>query len=150
MSASVRETVLFVMYFSAFGYLLHLGWEYLQCAPFFYHGEENPTVASMLFASTGDVFMMFLVYATVALVKGSLRWFAADWNWKTFMLIAIPSVALALLVERVGLHIGRWKYTSVNPLIPGIEISILPILQMLFINPLTFYLSKITVSLFSK
>jgi hypothetical protein len=46
---------------------------------------------------------------------------------------------LAVLVESVAVHIlERWKYTANMPTLPGPDIGLVPIAQMLFIPPLVF------------
>ena len=146
MSASARQTIAFITGFLAIGYILNFIWEYLQCVPFFLHGEGSPTIAAMFLASLGDILMMCLVYLVVTIFKKSLDCFLLDWNFKMLLLIAISSITIAVLVEVIAMKASRWSYTDRNPIIPWLGVSILPVLQMLFINLLTFYISKRIVS----
>lgn len=34
------------------------------------------------------------------------------------------------------------NYTAINPLVPGTSVSLLPVAQLLFLFPLTFWLSR--------
>jgi len=147
-SLTKRQIVTFVTLLSVFGYVLHFIWEYLQCAPFFLHGGANPSIGSMIVAAAGDVVMMVFVYLTVSAAKGALDWFRFDWNFRILVIVAIPSVLLAVFVEILALKVARWTYTESNPVIPWLGVSLLPIFQMLLINPIAFYLSKKTVSAF--
>lgn len=137
-----RRTILFIFVFSIFGFYLHLIWEFAQCAPFFRHVANDPSIAAMFMAAAGDVLMMFVVYLAVSLTKGSPNWFQAQWNLRILIIIFIASTLIAVLVEIIALKSERWAYTQKNPTIPWLEVSILPILQMLIINPVAFYFSK--------
>lgn len=150
MRIKIQLSLAFIILFCAIGYILHFTWEYLQCTAFFLHGSERPTIASMFIATTGDILIVFIVYIIVSLINHCLNWFSEDWNFKVFILIALPSIIIAILIEVIALTTGRWSYTNRNPIIPVLNVSLLPILQMLLINPITFYLSKISVYAFRK
>lgn len=128
------------------GFVLHFTWEYLQCAPFFKHGEPNPNLFSMLVATLGDVLMLMIVYLVDAILLRSFSWAVQTWSMKTIIIIVVPSVLLASIVEILGLQTARWRYTSQNPLIPVINISLLPVLQMAILNPTLIYVSKKIIS----
>jgi predicted ATPase len=144
MTTTARNASVFVTFFSAVGFLLNFAWEYVQCEPFFRHIESRPSLLAMSRATLGDVLMMIVIYLAVAGLKGSLSWFSPPWTFRLITLIAIPSFVIAVLVEFAALSTNRWEYTSRNPVIPWLEVSLLPILQMLLIAPISFYVSKKT------
>lgn len=139
---SLQAIVRFGTAFSAAGFFLQFIWESIQCSPFFRHVGAQPTWGSMVLATAGDILMMWLVYFIVSVFKKSFLWFQKDWNIQTLMIIILTSVALATLVEFWGLQTARWTYTAANPIVPLLGISLLPLLQMLFINPIAMYCSK--------
>lgn len=150
MIAINRQTKAIIAVFSFLGFVFNFVWEYLQCAPFFRHAGESPTALSMVKASAGDVLMMVFVYLAISILNGSWKWISEDWSFRKIAIIGILSIIVAVLVELVGLNSARWTYTSRNPLIPGIGVSLLPIFQMLLINPVSFYISKKTVTAFRR
>ena len=144
------DTVFFIGSSLTLGYGANLIWEYLQCLPFFQHLQSLPTPKFMLVAALGDVMMMALVYLGTAIATNSAYWFNEKWSLKLVFLIVCLSIFLAVIVEVLALKTSRWAYTSKNPIIPLIGISILPIIQMILINPIVFYVSKKTAFAFRK
>ena len=48
---------------------------------------------------------------------------------------------IAIVVEWAAIHwLHRWSYTAQMPLIPGLEIGVTPVLQMLVLPPLIFWM----------
>lgn len=61
-----------------------------------------------------------------------------------FRLLTLLVVALALAsgVELYALAAGRWTYTDIAPLVPGTKISVLPVMQLLVLLPLSLFLAR--------
>jgi hypothetical protein len=51
---------------------------------------------------------------------------------------------LAVMVEWVAVHVlGRWAYTDKMPIIPGLEVGLVPIAQMVTLPPLIFRIAAV-------
>jgi hypothetical protein len=48
-----------------------------------------------------------------------------DWLW-----LPITGMIVAILMERLALDVGRWQYGPHMPVLPGLEVGILPVVQM--------------------
>lgn len=131
----------FVVTLTTISFILHLGWEYAQCVPFFIHGEVTPTTFSMLKVSLGDVALTWLAYSIVSLFSKSFLWGIGHWNFKQWFLLSLVAIVLSVVIEIYALDTGRWWYADINPLIFG-KISLIPILQLLTLFPLSIKLSK--------
>lgn len=137
-----KQYLFFIFSFSIFGFIFNFVWEWIQCTPFFIHLGNIPTVSSMVFAASGDVALMLVVFVVVSILAGKLNWFLGNFNSMTLFRIVSASVILAVLVELFALRTGRWTYTEKNPIIPVLGVSILPILQAILINLFSFFISK--------
>lgn len=137
-----KQNIIFIFSFSIFGFIFNFIWEWIQCSPFFIHLGNAPTVNSMLVATLGDVGLMVVVYIVISIWVGKLNWFLGSLNSITIFRIVSVSVTMAVLVELFALRTGRWAYTEKNPIIPVLEVSILPILQTILINLFSFFISK--------
>jgi len=67
----------------------------------------------------------------------------ADWyrfpTAATVGVMLVTGLAIAVGVERVAVvRLGRWAYTDSMPLIPGLALGLVPILQVLVPPPLIF------------
>ena len=119
--------------------LLNYLWELAQ-APLYVGLEEyNAGVFWHCFvASLGDGVMVMIILAAGAIIFHRWEWFrrpgvAGYWG----MLMA--GLILAVLVESVAVHIlERWKYSANMPTLPGLDIGLVPIAQILFLPPLIF------------
>ena len=116
---------------------LHLAWEWLQCQPYFVHRATPATMESMIVATAGDLGLTAIAYFLVAALHGP-KWGLARWRPATVLTLEAIAVALAVTVELYALKAGRWSYTEAAPLIPGMGISLLPVMQLALLLPLTF------------
>lgn len=130
---------------SAIAFVLHLVWENMQCSQFI-HINSPPSQLAMIVASLGDVALTWLAFLGVAVVSRDLKWYSNE-NWATIQIICIQAeaVAISIFVEYFALQTNRWSYTDSNPLIPGLDISILPVLQLMILLPVTFILARFTI-----
>jgi hypothetical protein len=120
---------------------LNYTWELAQ-APLFVGMESFAAMWWHCFvASLGDgIILLFLHGLGWATFK---RW---NWSFKpgirqiTFMLIT--SLGIAILIEWLAVHgLHRWAYADHMPRIPMLDVGMTPILQMLILPPLIFFLT---------
>jgi hypothetical protein len=87
-------------------------------------------------ATPGDIVMTALLYLFYR-------------RFPSVILTAGAGMILALIVEKISLDLERWSYFPGMPLIPGIDVGLTPVLQMVLIPPLIFYILR-NVSAVSK
>ncbi|MBK24579.1 MAG: hypothetical protein CME70_11345 [Halobacteriovorax sp.] len=131
---------------SIISFILHLIWEYAQCAPFFNHLNLKPTRQSMLIATLGDVNLTYIAFFVISTVKRDWLWVMEPWDKKVFLSMFTIALVLSIGIEFRALSTERWSYSSSNPLLFD-YISIIPILQLLILFPLSFYLSRLVITL---
>lgn len=83
-------------------------------------------------ATFGDLIIMAVVLSLLPLMRV---------KWHEIIKLEILAVSTALVVELYATKTQRWLYTNSNILIPWLQVSIFPLLQMMFIVPLCFKLS---------
>lgn len=121
--------------------IFHLIWEYFQCGPFFVHKNLQPTHFDMIKASLGDVAITLVTFFTIGWLSQNIYWINEIWGrWQWYSMISLAFI-FSFSIELFSLRADRWAYTDITPLMFG-QISILPVLQLLIIFPLTFYISK--------
>lgn len=136
-NTSNKYKVIYYASFTVLGFLFHLIWEYLQCAPFFKHYKTEANTISMIRATIGDIFFMWVILAATYIVNKLKVRANKTFNEMLFLSPFLLSILIAIAIECWGLKTGRWGYTKINLLIPGLGISIFPVLQM----PLIFFFS---------
>jgi hypothetical protein len=126
---------------SAVGFALHYAWENAQCGPYFVHATLNPTQLDMVQATLGDVVMTWIAYAAVAVAVGRWDWPLGRWGWRHWGTLVGAGLAMSIAVERYALATERWSYTANNPRIPFLDVSLLPVAQMVLLLPATFWIA---------
>ena len=134
---------------SVIAFVLHLSWEYAQCIPFFIHGTNLPSHWSMVKASIGDVILTWIAYGIVAGCHADLNWFVKKWRWSYWLLLLVTGLTLSILIEWYALKTNRWSYTELAPMLFD-QVSLVPILQLLFLFPMTFLILKFALSKMEK
>ncbi|MBI2024899.1 MAG: hypothetical protein HYT03_02350 [Candidatus Harrisonbacteria bacterium] len=117
-------------------FLLHIIWENAQ-APF-YAGYQSflqhlPICSIGVF---GDILITLLVLAFLWLLKKNLPSTKTD-----FFALAIIGFVIAVAIEQNALLLGKWSYAPTMPLIPYLQVGLMPILQMTILLPLSFYIT---------
>ncbi len=112
-------------------------WELAQTP--LYEGVDFPGALWHCFvAALGDGLLVLFIYATVALIARSPDWYMAPVA-RTYLAMAIASLAVGVAVEWWGLHIARrWQYSELMPIVPAADAGLAPILQMLLLPPAIF------------
>ena len=129
-----------------FALLLNFPWEMLQ-APLFVDMRSSPHAAATmacLQATFGDMVIMLLAHAVVALRARDRRWMVTA-NGKQLMLFIAIGLSITVLIEWLatrGLWISNWTYTTAMPLLPGIGVGLVPMLQWLLLPPLTVWFTR--------
>lgn len=102
------------------------GWDWLRAFP-------HCTAATV-----GDAFVTLGVYAVGAFASGSPEWGRAP-RWNVYLTAAVLGAVAALSLEWRALATGRWSYSELMPVVPGLSVGLLPFLQLPLLVPLAFW-----------
>jgi hypothetical protein len=136
-----RRSARFAALLSVVAFALHYAWEIAQCSPYFIHASASPTTLDMVRATLGDVVMTWIAFAVVAAVAGRSDWPFAAWGRRHWLALEGVALLMSVAVERYALATGRWSYMANNPRIQWLDVSVLPVAQMVLLLPATFALS---------
>ena len=126
-----------------FALLLNFPWEVLQ-APLFEgmaSASHSAVVGACLQATLGDAVIMLLAHASIAAVTRRRRWVLAP-SWREVAGFVAVGVAITAVIEWLatrGHWVESWAYSSVMPVIPGIEIGLSPLFQWLIVPPIALW-----------
>ncbi len=118
--------------------------EYSICG-IFYSMEGQGFIEHQLLmfsAFTGDMFIALGLFFLLAFVNKRSNWFLNKWERKDIVIHLLYSTLLAFYFEAHALHTGRWGYNTSMPLVPGTSIGLIPVLFLILLIPLIFYLTK--------
>jgi hypothetical protein len=114
-------------------------WELAQAPLYEMSAVRRPFVHCFV-ASLGDGVMFLVLLAVVSAVRRSMTWVQAP-RRSDYGFIVLSAFLIALVVEWAGLAVGRWRYGHLMPLVPGTEVGLVPILQMMVLSPVTMYIA---------
>jgi len=139
---SAAQTKKFIVTLGIVSFALQYTWENLQCAPFFNYTPVTYMALDMLGAALSDVAVTYVVYAIVAFFSKSWKWIFNKWHLKQWIIMEGIALLSSISVELFAQTRNVWDYTDLAPLIPGLEISFVPVFQFLILFPLSFALTK--------
>lgn len=123
-----------------FAFLLNYPWEFIQ-APLFEGMAERPhwqAVKTCTQAALGDAVIMLIAFWGVAALNRSRAWIAAAGRRDVGIFLAI-GVAITVAIEWMVQHgwwLTSWNYSASMPVLPGLEVGLVPVLQWLVLPPL--------------
>lgn len=125
---------LFVLWLAAFG--LNMIWELAQVFAFSSLDKASAFEIFILvtIASVADAFITLAAFLSVALLRRERHW------WKSagvsdFLIFAFVGMISAVLIETIALSRGTWTYGDYMPIIPLLEIGLLPFVQLTILLP---------------
>jgi len=123
------------------GFLLNLIWEVLQ-APL-YEGFDLSSLHLLycLYASVVDAFVIAIMFSGFAIYYRRLNWVNKLTIGNAVVLI-ISGLFVAIIFESWALIRKQWNYSSNMPILPFTKIGLSPVLQMMILPFITFYLTK--------
>lgn len=128
-----------LLLFFVASFVLHLLWELLQ-SPFYDCFSIGSLLACFLIclraAATGDLLFMLILYLALAVIHRKFFWLterAAYTHPATWVLPPLLGSLLAVSLELWAVHVAhRWQYAGM-PLLPVMEVGLLPVAQMIVI-----------------
>ena len=138
MKLQLNQTALTFFLAIAFNY----PWELAQAPLYVGMDSLRTTLPHCFVASIGDGFLVLLIAVMGGLVFG-------DWHWserpgaRGYVLMATVGLMIGVGVEWAAVHVAeRWSYTASMPRLPGLDVGVLPVAQMLVLPPLIFSPAK--------
>lgn len=141
----INKLIRNVLVITIFSFIFHYVWEYWQCEIFYIMESNIPSSSIMASATFGDVIMTIFLYGLLSLVNYDIDWIIKKWKIKEYVIITLYALFLSFYFEVSALYSGRWGYSSEMPLFPKTNIGLVPVMQLLLLFPLSFFISKITL-----
>jgi hypothetical protein len=127
-----------------YAFLLHFLWEMLQ-TPFFADMTGMPHWPATLLclrATVGDVAIALAAFAAAAAMQKSRGWFVAPAR-NALLAYVLVGVVATVALEIHATTQGRWSYSGLMPVIPGLGVGMVPLAQWLILPwPLLFLLRR--------
>lgn len=104
-----------------------------------YYSDPNSWLLCLQ-ASIGDVFITVIIFLFGRLIFNTWSWPHPLDAVRITYLVLIGAV-IAVAIEITALKAGRWNYSPLMPVIPGIGVGIVPVVQLIVLPYLGFVLA---------
>jgi hypothetical protein len=122
----------------AVGALVNFPWELAQSPLYAGMGDIRANLWHCLLSSFGDGALLLLMFAVGLIVFRRMDWFERP-GARGYLVMLAGGLAIAVGIEWVAVHLAqRWEYTNQMPRVPGLDVGIVPVAQMLVLPPLVF------------
>lgn len=117
---------------------LNLVWELGQAFLYVGMNYNLAMIVHCFWASLGDGLILWVIYLIGLLIFRNIRWFVHP-SASRYAVMLIAGLIISIIVEWIGLDVlKRWAYTDSMPIVPLLNIGLLPVLQMLLLPPVIF------------
>lgn len=133
-SDHMKQVLLIFVVAVALNYL----WEVAQ-APLYVGLEDWSSVWRHCFAAAlGDGILIWVILVVGWAIFNRFDWYVSS-SGRALSFTLVAGLCIGIGVEWVAVHIlSRWAYTASMPLLPGLNVGLVPVLQMLLLPPLIF------------
>lgn len=128
-----------------FAFLLNFVWEMLQ-VPFFVAMPEMPHWQAVLVcarATVGDVEISLVAFWLVAAFAASGRRWVLRPGRRQIAIFVAAGVVVTVVLEMAATRVWhRWAYSRLMPVLPMLDVGLVPILQWIVVPPLVVWLVR--------
>ena len=140
-----------ILVVAVIAFILQLIWEYVQCGTFFVVTDITGHTRLMLSATFGDMMMSVVLYMLLTVVNNDINWLLNKWHKHDYVITILYSLFLSFYFEVHALYTGRWGYNpKTMPLFPNTNIGLIPVIQLIVLLPLIFYISSVVIKIYIK
>lgn len=138
-----RELAQFFASIAVVSFVLHSIWEMSQMAAYKDLAGRPflETAVRCTPATLGDVVITFWIYVIGALAAKTLSWGLRP-RWNVYLTLALLGAVHAIWIEQAATASGRWNYTNSMPILPGFDVGLWPVLQLVILTPLVIWISS--------
>lgn len=121
--------------------VMNYPWELGQAALFTANSHQGNLFVHCFVSSVGDGVILLVLFGIGWAVAGTPRWFTHA-RARDYIVLGVSGALVAIAVEWVAVHmLQRWIYADAMPRLPLLEIGLTPVLQMIFLPPLIFWIA---------
>lgn len=129
----------------AIAVVVNYPWELAQSALYLDQGDFGVRLSHCLRAASGDGILIFVIFVGGALVTRRSDWYLQPGRGGYLWMLS-AGLLIGVVVEWLAVHVaGRWAYGSGMPVVPGLRIGVVPVLQMIVLPPLIFRIATAAV-----
>lgn len=133
-SGYVKQALLIFIVAVALNYL----WEVAQAPLYLGFEDWNSVWWHCVVAALGDGILVWLIFVVGWITFKRFEWYVHP-SGRALAVMLVAGLLIGVGIEWVAINkLGRWAYTVHMPLLPGLDVGLVPTLQMLLLPPVIF------------
>ncbi|MEO5945861.1 MAG: hypothetical protein ABIP79_03535 [Chitinophagaceae bacterium] len=121
-------------------FILNLAWEMLQMPLYLNMSPDWQTTLFCTLASVADTIMVLLIYYGFAWLYKNNWWMIRPGPYRLMILVFAGGVG-AVLAELRHINLGTWIYSTHMPIILGLKVGLVPVLQFMILPGVIYFLA---------
>jgi hypothetical protein len=120
---------------------VNFAWEMAQSVLYTAMGAPLTATWRCLAASLGDGVIVLGIAGSGWLLFGRADWYIRP-RLKEYLLMTVLGFTIAVLIERRALAGSRWVYTDQMPIMPIVNVGLVPVLQLIVLPPVVLWMAR--------
>jgi hypothetical protein len=137
----IMEKKRLLLYITGVGFLLNLIWEVTQRPLYEGYVSVWHHLPNCLWASVVDVIVILVFWVLFASYYKNPFWIKHI-SWKDVLVLMLLGITVAVGFEQLMVGEWAWSYTDAMPVVPYLVTGLSPLLQMMILPSLAFWLSS--------
>ena len=125
---------------SVWSFIFQLAWEMLQMPLFLNMSLNWQSILFCTLASVADTIMVLLIYYGFATLYNDTRWMMKPRTYRLAILVIVGGAGAAL-AELLYINLGTWSYSAKMPIIPGLKVGLVPVLQFMLLPAVIYFIA---------
>ncbi len=125
---------------TVYSFIFHFAWEMLQMPLFLNMSLGWQSTLFCTLASVADTIMVLLIYYGFASLYKNCWWMIRPTPYR-LMVLVLTGGAGAVLAELHHINLGTWSYLTRMPIIPGLKVGLVPVLQFMLLPGVIYFLA---------
>ncbi len=134
---NIKGFVKIIFFIFVIAFILNFVWEILHYP--LYNCKIPLGVCARVTAFRDALIILGMYFAGVFLFK-DLSWISRITKGRAGIAIS-ASFVIAYIIELQGIYFGKWEYGALMPIIPVLDVGLSPVLQMMILPLLTFFMA---------
>ena len=136
-----------VLNFFFFSFVLNATWEWVQ-SPFFIDmpSDLNTIIWYRIHCTLGDSIILLIGYILMSFYYRNFSWIH-NLNIKHHAIFVVMGTIYTLFSEYLNVYVNNsWSYSDYMPLLPFVNIGLVPLFQWIILPPVVIFITKRQIS----
>lgn len=139
---SIKKLPQLLWVIASVAFILNFIWEIGQMPWYVTNPNLWRHLPMCLLATIGDVLIILCLYGLIGLIQMDL-WWIKELTIYNLTILVMAGGLTAIGIEQLALATNQWQYAPTMPLLPLLNVGLLPFLQLILLPPITILIARL-------